>query len=101
MKKLVLLTAFIFAAAFCNEKPSGHIDVTAKIYVDLLVIKEKYSANQDSLEIYKNQVFEKHNTAQDQYEKDLELLGEDNENWDKFFKLSEAYIDTLRKSAVN
>lgn len=96
---LSILFAVLFIAS-CSEEPSLPVKTTASIYVDLLVAEEKYPNNPDSLLHYRQKVFEKYNITKKEYEKSLSQLEYDNDKWDEFFELSEAYLDTLKNSST-
>ena len=91
---ILLISALLSAG--CSENHSKSKELTAKVYVDLLVAKEKYYHRKDSLQLAQDSIFKKYNLAKPDYEKNLEMLKHNNEEWNDFFKYAESYIDTLK-----
>ncbi|MBN1302321.1 MAG: hypothetical protein JW995_13980 [Melioribacteraceae bacterium] len=93
----ISVAALIITSA-CNEQPLLNKETAARIYVDLLVIKEKFYSQKDSIQIYKEKVFDKYGTDSLAYKLTLEKYEVDQDEWKEFFDLSEQYLDTLRTS---
>lgn len=95
MRLSILILAIIFFAG-CSVKPSKKVETAAKIYIENILVDEKYSAKKDTVEILRNEIFKKYNFSKEEYKKLFDDLSSDKESWDSFFKLAGSYLDTLK-----
>ncbi len=86
--------AFVFAA--CTQNDIIDKDKMSKVYVDILIIKEQYILNADSLNVYQKRIFEKYGITKKAYEATLKSYKFDKDIWKDFFKKVYARIDTLK-----
>jgi len=90
----VVFISFIFYTN-CSDNNSIDKKTLAKAYVDILVVEEYYK-NIDSINIEKEKVFKKYTIDTASYYSTLKSFSSDQESWDKFFKLANTYLDTLK-----
>ncbi len=88
---LILMTLF-GCQSESDEVPAEKI---AKVYVDLLVAKELYRSNPDTVSILEKEIFSKYNIDKDYYEKSIKNFKDDKEKWDLFFNVAKSYLDSL------
>jgi hypothetical protein len=101
VKRIILIqiiSAFLLLG--CWESPTQPNEVTAKVYVELLIAKEKYYADKDSLALTQDSIYKKYTMPKKEYEKNLSLIKYNSDDWNAFFKLAEAYLDTLKKADI-
>ncbi|PKL89943.1 MAG: hypothetical protein CVV23_02610 [Ignavibacteriae bacterium HGW-Ignavibacteriae-2] len=98
MGKHFLLLLLVLLISTCKNEPSVSKDKAARVFVDLLVLKEKYYFEKDSLLTHQKKVFEKYATSRKEYEAALAKLENNEEEWNVFFDAAEKYLDSLRKS---
>lgn len=82
--------------AGCNSEEKIDSGKLSKVYVDLLIVNQRYAAFPDSIEIYRPHVFDKYKISEEAYSSQLEKMKKDGATWDEFFKSSLAYLDTLK-----
>lgn len=92
----VIILTLLFIG--CGNKTELPKEKTARVFVDLLVLKEKFYFEKDSLLTHQNKTFEKYSTTRQQYESALAGYENDEEQWNLFFDYAEKYLDSLRKS---
>ncbi|MBI9073084.1 MAG: hypothetical protein JEY94_15895 [Melioribacteraceae bacterium] len=97
MKNLFYIFIIILMAAGCQKE---ELDKTklSKSYVEILIAKEKYSNNYLTFVKVKDSIFTKYNYSETKYNKDLNSLLTDNEDWQSFYDSSQAYLVRLRDS---
>ena len=81
----------------CNDAKELDAEVLAKVYVDLL-IAEDYYKNSDSLKFKRKEVFNKYSTSEEIYDSTFKKFSYNKDKWDKFFELSNEYLDTLKSN---
>lgn len=99
--KLILLfstSLFLFFTACGKEKPDE--DVLVKVYVENLIVEERYATNPDSILIGKKAVFSKYKITQQDFEAALRNYSDDSKKWESFFKQANAYLNDLKKNNV-
>jgi hypothetical protein len=64
-------------------------------------VVEDYYDNSDSLIIKRSDVFKKYNLTEESYDSSFKMLSYDRELWDKFFKYSNEYLDSLKANLKN
>jgi hypothetical protein len=82
--------------AGCGSPKKREFETASKIYIDNMLVDEKYAGNIDTIKFYRNLVFKKYNMKEDEYRKFFDELSLDRAKWDNFFKLAESYLDTLK-----
>jgi hypothetical protein len=95
VKKISLIFLLIILVFSCQSDKNIEKEKLAKVYVDLLLADELYK-DTDSLERKKTEVFEKYSVVKEDYDSSFVNLKYDSEEWDKFFDLATAYLDTLK-----
>ena len=74
-------------------------DKTAvKIYVENLIVEEKYSAIPDSIEIHRQKVFSNFNSSKKDFDEYLSSIKSNPEKWESFFKKADSYLNELKKN---
>lgn len=79
----------------CSNNQEIEVEQLARVYVDLQVTADIYS-NSDSLEIKRLEVFEKYSISEEVYDSTFIKFSYDKEKWERFFKLANTYLDTLK-----
>lgn len=96
VRKIKILVLFLFLFIFaCSSKNEIEVEKLAKIYVDLLIVEETFNDN-DSLNLKREEVFSKYSITEEIYDSSFKMFEYDDEKWDKFFNLSNEYLDTLK-----
>ncbi|MCX7797289.1 MAG: hypothetical protein N2249_01535 [Melioribacter sp.] len=94
----ILISLVLFSCK--NKKLDDNIAI--RVYVENIIIHEKYSYNQDTLRKYQNELFRSYNISKIDFENYLKSLKTDQNKWQDFFKRAEAYLNELNKvGAVN
>ncbi|MEG8945831.1 hypothetical protein [Rosettibacter firmus] len=83
----------------CSEKKIDE-DTAIRIYVENIILEEKYSYNLDSLKINQKKLYEKYNTSREEFENYLKNLKTDIEKWQNFFKKANTYLQDLKNTNV-
>ncbi|MGK9367653.1 hypothetical protein ACSSWA_01990 [Melioribacter sp. Ez-97] len=96
--KIILLALVLLPALFygCEQKIRLDDRKAAEVYVSVLIINEKYGAESDSSKAYKKELFKKYDIDEKQFDDYLNSLKEDKEKWERFFDLSEEYLNRLK-----
>ncbi len=85
----------------CNGKSVSE-EVLVKVYVENVIADQTYASNSDSLTIHKKNIFKKYGLTQKDFESELSKYSQDKDEWAKFFKKCNEYLDELKKSnAIN
>ncbi len=93
----LLLLFFIISGC----KSSKIDDKTAvKIYVENLIVEEKYSSNTDSLRLQKQMVFKKYNLSRNDFDDFMKSMKDDPEKWKIFFEQADSYLNELKEKGV-
>lgn len=99
MKQVKKTSLLVFCLSFlilaCSQKKKVEIETLAKVYVDLLVAEDYYK-DTDSLDRKRDEVFKKYSVTEDIYDSTYKQFSYNKEEWDKFFDLANAYLDTLK-----
>jgi hypothetical protein len=95
MKKIILFIVIIILTG-CRSKNDEKLQTVAMIYVENVMLEDKYSDRPDTLITLRNKIFEKYRLSKDEYKKIFDGLSAEKEKWDEFFTLSEKYLDTLK-----
>ncbi|MEW6701799.1 MAG: DUF4296 domain-containing protein [Bacteroidota bacterium] len=99
--RLILLSftvLFLIFTACGKEKPDE--DILVKVYVENLIVEEKYTVNADSILSRKKAVFSKYKITQQDFEEALKNYSDDLKKWESFFKKANAYLDNLKKNNI-
>lgn len=101
MKKLVLFIIILFLAG-CKSKNDIQLETAAKIYVENIILEDKYSNKPDTVILLRDKVYEKYKLSKEEYKKIFDGFAVDKDKWSEFFTLSEKYLDSLRnKNTLN
>lgn len=85
----------------CSGKSVSE-EVLVKVYVENVIADQTYTSNSDSLTIHKKNIFNKYGLTEKEFESELSKYYQDRDQWAKFFKKSNEYLDELKKSnAIN
>ncbi len=84
----------------CDDKKVLPENIASQVYVNIIILQETYS-NSDTLNYYKEQLFQKYQVSKDDYNHTLESFSNDAEKWESFFNKAEAYLDSLKKLKVS
>jgi len=90
------IIVFSILISACSNKKLIEKKTLANAYVDILIVKEKYQTNSDSLIANQKKVFEKYGITKNAYEATLKSFKFDKDAWNDFFKDVYARIDTLK-----
>lgn len=91
------LVLLIFSVIYCSDNKLDQ-DKAVKIYVENIIVEEKYSFNIDSVNFYKGKIYSKYSVSLKDYEDYMYGLKDDPEKWTDFFKKAEDYLTELKKS---
>jgi hypothetical protein len=94
-----ILILLLIISIGCSQKKLNE-ETAVKIYVEKIIVEEKYSAAPDSLQQYTNQIFSKYNTTPESYKEFMHSLEYDTERWNVFFKKADTYLLELKKNRV-
>jgi hypothetical protein len=92
------LFSLILFSSCSNEKVIEE-EKFIEVYVDLLIMQDTTSANQNSIDSIKSIVFQKHSITAKDYEQTIELYNSSPEKWDEFFDKATAYVEKLKQEA--
>ncbi len=96
--KLVRKISFVillFIALSCKQSSEVELETLANTYIDLLIVEDYYADN-DSLEIKRQEVFEKYSVTEENFDSTFVSFKYDKEKWEKFFELAADRLDTLK-----
>ncbi|MEW6193732.1 MAG: hypothetical protein AB1521_01075 [Bacteroidota bacterium] len=99
VKSKILLFAFfllVLVVSCAGDKIDE--DTAVKIYVERIIVEEKYSFNLDSIKVQKEKIFSKYEVTPGEYEAYLKGLSDESELWADFFRRTDAYLSELKKS---
>jgi len=95
------LCFLLFLSTSCTKKKIDE-EVAVRIYVENIILEEKYSYNVDSLKIYRRKLFEKYKISQNDFEEYLRGLKANQKSWESFFKKADKFlIDLKNTNAIN
>jgi hypothetical protein len=93
--KRISIIVFLFLSVSCANKNEVEPERLAKAYVDLLVVEDFYK-DTDSLNIKREQVFQKYSLTEELYDSAYKQISFDVDRWEIFFNLANVYLDTLK-----
>lgn len=92
---------FLLLLTSCTKKKIDE-EIAVRIYVENIILEEKYSYNIDSLKIYRRKLFEKYKVNQNDFEEYLRGLNANQKSWESFFKKADKFlIDLKNTNAIN
>ena len=95
VRKTSLIVILIFLLFSCVNDNEVETETLAKVYVDLLLVEDIYFGT-DSLNLKRNVIFENYGISEESYDSTFKIFEHNSEEWDKFFSLANAYLDTLK-----
>lgn len=95
VKSISFLIIVVLTVVACENKKEIEADLLARIFVDLSVVEDFY-ADSDSLNIKRSEVFKKYSVTESQYDSAYKTLSYNKEEWEKFFKSGDYYLDSLK-----
>ncbi len=75
-------------------------ETAVKIYVENIIVEEKYPSNPDSLRIYRQNVFSKYNLLKNDFDDFMKSMKDDREKWESFFKQADSYLNELKEKGI-
>jgi hypothetical protein len=101
MKKYFLIFIIVLLSG-CKSQSDIKLETAAKVYVENMLIEDKYTDRPDTALILCDKVYAKYKMSKDEYKKVFDGLSIDKDKWDVFFTLSEKYLDSLKsKKSLN
>lgn len=91
----ISLVVSIFLIISCSRNDNADLEILAKTYTEILVVEDYYS-NSDSLDIKRQEIFDKYSITEEVYDSTFARFKYDREKWEEFFKLASAHLDTLK-----
>lgn len=71
----------------------------AKAYVDIMISREEFADNLDTLSTVRKEILSKYNLTLRQYEKKIESMKADEKAWEDFYKDVYIYLDSVKAEA--
>jgi hypothetical protein len=94
--KLILLVLLLSIVSIsCADNENIELEKLSKVYVDLLIVEDFYKDN-DSLDLKREEVFKEFSITEAMYDSAFKKFEHDSEKWELFFRLSNAYLDSLK-----
>jgi hypothetical protein len=84
----------------CSDDENVDLEKLSKVYVDLLIVEDFYK-DTDSLELKRDEVFNKYLINEAKYDSSFKKFEHDSEKWEEFFNLSNAYLDSLKNEMTH
>jgi formate-dependent nitrite reductase cytochrome c552 subunit len=94
-----LLSIILFFS--CSDEKIIEEEKFIEVYIDLLIMQDTTSANQNSIDSIKSIVFQKHSITAKDYEQTIEQYNSSPEKWEEFFTKATAYVEKLKQEAEN
>lgn len=98
-KQILFSLILLLISVGCNKNRLNE-DTAVKVYVEKIVIEEKYATQPDSIKFYKGKIFSKYNTSEEALKMFMNDLGYKSEFWNSFFKKADDYLIQLKKDRV-
>lgn len=95
MKKILMILSGLILIS-CEQEISDD-EKLARLYVDMVMAREKYIHSDSLYTIEKEKVLEQHKTTEEEYFSSLRELKYEDERWKEFFMKAKTYVDTLEK----
>ncbi|MFA3783122.1 hypothetical protein ABRY23_08675 [Melioribacteraceae bacterium 4301-Me] len=80
----------------CKKSSRYDVKFLSKIYVENLVIKQKYS--QDSLKIMQERLFKNYGITQEEFENELNSFADNQKKWSEFFNEAQNYLTEIQQT---
>jgi len=96
LKVIFTIIGLSILTVACDNKKLIDKKTIANAYVDILIVKEEFPSNRDSLIANQKKVFEKYGLTKKSYEGTLKSYKFDKDVWADFFKTVYARIDSLK-----
>ncbi len=93
---IVVIVGLSILISACADKELIDKQTMANAYVDILIVKEKYQSNSDSLTVNQKNIFKKYGITEKEYEATLKSFKFDKDVWTDFFKTVYSRIDSLK-----
>lgn len=97
-KELLLFLLLFFIG--CNSKLKLDEDTAVKVYVEKIIVEEKYINQPDSINYHTNKIFDKYHTSQEELMTFLKNLEFKSEKWNLFFRKADEYLIQLKSNRV-
>ena len=94
VRKISLVFATLMIIS-CGQNDNVDLENLAKTYTEILVVEDFYS-NSDSLEIKRQEIFDKYSISEVDYDSKFAQFEYDREKWEEFFRLAKEHIDSLK-----
>lgn len=96
VKKTSLLLFLLLT--YCSEPKIENPNV-AKAYVDIMISREDFSYNLDTLAVLRNEILRKYQLTDEEYITTIENLKSNEKAWEEFYKEVYKYLDSLKAEA--
>ena len=96
LKVIFIIIGLSISTLGCKNRKLIDKQTIANAYVDILIIKEEFPSNRDSLIANQKKVFEKYGLTKKSYEGTLKSYKFDKDVWADFFKTVYTRIDSLK-----
>ena len=90
-----IVLSFIILFAGCGKRKIVDKDKLANVYISILLAEDSLSFAPDSLMKVKKNIFAENNIDEKEYMLQLDAFGEDKEEWESFFNLVTAKLDSM------
>lgn len=98
----IILSLLIIMPAFLNSCRNEDIvdneDKFAAVYVDLLIVNEKYHGSTELINSKTDSVYKSHGVTEEQYKSTIQYYQENPERWKQFFTKAESYLRLKRRN---
>ena len=94
VRKISLVFATLLIIS-CSQNDNVDLENLANTYTEILIVEDYYS-NSDSLEIKRQEIFDKYSISEEVYDSTFARFEYDREKWEEFFKLANAHLDSLK-----
>jgi len=98
-KQILFSLILLLIALSCNKNKLSE-DIAVKVYVEKIVVEEKYATQPDSIKFYNGKIFSKYNTSEEALKVFMNDLGFKSELWNSFFKKADEYLIQLKKDRI-
>jgi len=97
MRKLIFIVVILFISG-CSSLEDKKLENAARIYINKLLIEEKFPDIPDSVTIMQEKLYSRYKTSKEEYQNFFSTLGRDKDKWDAFFSFAEKYFDSLKNT---
>ncbi len=92
----IAIFLFVLFITGCSKDSNLDTETLANLYTDVMIARELYSSQPDSMKANLDKLFEEYNTTEKDYNNAMKNMPASKDNWELFFRISEARLDSLR-----